>query len=108
MFVITAKKNNDTLFYAIDNNSGGYPYWSTYLVRAKTYNEYPPEFLTEMGSCLTYMAEEVDSIQVCRVDLVVYGGKFYTKSIKEQQKQKERDEIQKEMDRLTAKLKELE
>lgn len=73
IFVISALKLNDkgeleTVYYAEDYASGGYPYWTEYFGSAKTFKE-KPNFEERVGSC-TYMYEKVTMVKAYNVQLV--------------------------------------
>lgn len=114
-YVITAqeiirKVNNkntigNTVYYAIDQSSGGYPYWSSYIGHAKFFDN-EPDFLKEVGSCLDRMCSNISCVSIDIIDLVSIKM-IETKSVDEIKKKKEIDEIQSQIDELQKKLKEV-
>lgn len=106
MYVISGieTKTGNTVFYAIDLSSGGYPYWACGITSAKIYTEVP-DYVTEVVGC-NFMNREVEEVYVQMIKLETVQT-VQIKSIEEVRKAREKEEILKQMNELKKKLEEL-
>ncbi len=68
-YVITAIEGDKPVFYGIDQHSGGYPYWSSFLSGAKHFKDVVEavDSLPSRGRGIDYMTNKVSNIRVGKV-----------------------------------------
>lgn len=83
IYIITAtkKKDGSTVYYDVDNASGGYPYWSA-KYPGKTFSKGYPD-LSNIKSTFYGILEQVSSIRVCKLLSVEVEAVNFEKELKE-------------------------
>jgi hypothetical protein len=103
-YVITAiDANGDTVFYASDSHSGGYPFWSSY--NYKTFHIEPD--VVKLFGTDSYMYNNIVKISVCEIQLNPVF-EFSPHDAEKIMKMQAKAEIENKINELQKQLKELE
>ena len=99
------KKSGDYVYYAIDSNSGGYPYWSSGVANCKFFYGKAPDFASENGGC-DYMFDQVTKVSILQLEFTSVE-EIPVENIEEYKKKKKREEILEKIQELNRQYKEI-